>query len=265
MTKRGRKGQLTIFIILAILIVAIVLFIFLFWPKLSTTTSETRNPYAFMTTCIGDHIEDTIETIILQGGTMNLDEDTSFSYQGENIRFLCHTNVYYEHTCHRQVAFLLPSIQNEIQENIELEIEECFGALKRSYEEEGYTVNVKEIGDFGVKIIPQGILIKLGSDLMLNKGNTAEEYRDFAIKQKSGLYTILEVAENIITIEQELGYCDTSVYSLLYSEIDITKLANQDNSHYDDVQLYTLVHRETEEEFKFAIRSLAYPPVPNGF
>lgn len=264
MTKRGRKGQLTIFIIIAILIIAIVLFIFLFWPKMSTTTSETRNPYAFMETCIGNHIEETMETVVSNGGTYNLDEDASFFFEGEYIRFLCHTNTYYERTCYRQVAFLLESIQTQIQENIEYEVDRCFDELEESYKEEGYTVNVRTVGDFGVRILPTGISINLGKDLTLTKGDIVEEYRNFALREMSELYEIIEVAENILLIEQETGDSNPEAYFHSYPDIEIDR-EMRDNSDHDDVKLYTITHRDTEERFRFAVRSYAIPPVPEGF
>ena len=57
MRKRGQKAQLTIFIIIAILIVAAVLFIFLFWPKIRGVTLEETNPYQFIEECMEDSIE----------------------------------------------------------------------------------------------------------------------------------------------------------------------------------------------------------------
>ena len=259
MSKRGQKGQLTIFIIIAILIVAIVLFILLFWPKIKGFGSETKNPYVYMETCIGNDIKDTIETVTSQGGVYEVDEGISFFYQGEYIRFLCHTNSYFE-LCYRQVAFLKESIENEIQTNIEDTVSQCFRKMRESYEKKGYTVNVQEVGDFEVNILPDGISINLGRDLILTKGDSVEEYRNFAVKEESKLYEIIEVVDNILLWEQTVGESAPEAYIFNYPYIDIEKRL-KDNNEYDDVKLYTVTHTETEEEFKFASRSLAFPTV----
>jgi hypothetical protein len=261
--KRGKKAQLTIFIIIAILIVAVVLFIFLFWPKLNPSVTESENPYNYMETCIENRLEEVIDTIISQGGTYNLDEDITFFYEEENIRFLCHTNAYYQQTCYRQVAFLLTSIESEIRENIEAEVEQCFERMKESYENKGYEVIYRYPEDFKFIIVPNELLINFGRDLILTKGgDDVQEYRNFALSQRSGLYEIIRVAESIISLEQETGYVDLTAYRYLYP--DITFLMQKvENSEYDNVKIYFLTDRNTKEEFKFAIRSLAYPPVPD--
>jgi hypothetical protein len=66
--KEGKRGQLTIFIILAILIIALALLIYFFLPKLKGTGNlESDNPYSYIQTCMKDKVEKTIETVSAQG------------------------------------------------------------------------------------------------------------------------------------------------------------------------------------------------------
>ena len=73
--KRGvinNRGQVTIFIIIAILIVALAVLAYLFFPKLKTTVeSGTQTPSQYIDTCMRDKISSTIEDISLQGGSVN--------------------------------------------------------------------------------------------------------------------------------------------------------------------------------------------------
>jgi hypothetical protein len=258
MIKRGKKAQLTIFIIIAILIVAVVLFIFLFWPKLKSTFVEPENPYAYMETCIEDHLEEVISIVMSQGGIYEVSEGAYFFYRGDYIRFLCHTSSYYE-LCYRQVAFLKDSIENEIEENIKNEVEQCFDRMKEYYEREGYAVSVEENGEFEFKILPNEMSINLGRNLVLTKGEDVKDYRNFALERPSKFYEIIEVSNNILLWEEEVGESVPEAYMYNYPYIDIERRL-KDNEDYDDVKIYTLTHTETQEQFKFASRSLAYPP-----
>ncbi len=256
MIKRGMKGQLTIFIILAILIVAVVLFIFLFWPKLKTSgLSEIKNPYAYMEECIEDHIQETIEIITMNGGEYEINEQMSFLYRGEYIRFLCYTNENYR-PCYKQYAFLTTHFENETLNNIREEVNACFDAMRDNYERDGYTVIVNDSAEqeMEVRIKPGFVSTKLGKELFLTKGDENQEFKNFELKTMGNLYDVLEVVKNILTWESIVGDSVSEAYMIENPYIKVDKRPK------DNIKLYTVSHRETGEEFKFATRSFALPP-----
>ncbi len=253
--KRGKKAQLTIFIILAILIVALILFIFLFWPKIRPSgISEIKNPYAYMETCIKEHIDETVENIASHGGGFEINPEMSFLYRGEYIRFLCHTNEYYK-PCYKQYAFLKTHFENEILLNVENEINECFQSMVESYERDGFTARVENTENLGILIAPEFIISNLGKELYLTKGNENQQFTNFEIKTKSNLYEIIEVVENILTWESIVGNSEPAAYMRENPYIRVGK-----NQKVDGVKIYSVSHRETGEELRFATRSLALPP-----
>jgi len=66
------KGQVTIFIILAIVIVVIGGLIYAFLPKIKSSMGlETRNPYNYIQSCLNDKVEAVITNLSLQGGSLN--------------------------------------------------------------------------------------------------------------------------------------------------------------------------------------------------
>ena len=90
-----KKGQVTIFIIIAVLVVAIGVAIYMLSPGIRTgITGETKNPEQFIQTCLEDEIKDTVETLSLQGGS--IEPEHYILYQDERIEYLCYTNEYYE-------------------------------------------------------------------------------------------------------------------------------------------------------------------------
>ncbi len=88
-----KKGQVTIFIILGIVIVAAVLVFFL-WAQ-PTYFSEGSGGLGFEG-CVGDAIEQGIEQLESTSGFIN--PEFAFSHQGEALAYLCYTNEFYK-TC----------------------------------------------------------------------------------------------------------------------------------------------------------------------
>ena len=138
--KRGRevnkRGQVTIFIIIAIVIVALGVLIYAFYPQLqSLLGSESKNPVAFIQTCLEDEIEDTVEILSLQGGSV--EPEGYYLYEGNKLKYLCYTNEYFK-LCGIQISFLRDHIESEIKNEIAEEVDACFTDLKESYEDQGY-------------------------------------------------------------------------------------------------------------------------------
>ena len=136
--KIQKKGQVTIFIIIAILIIALVVLFYLLIPRAETTVVfDEKNPDAFIQFCLEDKIEDVVEKVSLQGGSFA--PEHYFTYNDVNIEYLCYTNKNYE-TCVIQRPLLKQHVESEIENEIKQDVIDCFNALKQSYEEKNYNV-----------------------------------------------------------------------------------------------------------------------------
>ena len=66
-----KKGQVTIFIIIAVLIVAFAILIYIIYPDITTDTGfDSKNPSAFIQSCLEEEIENNVERLSLQGGSL---------------------------------------------------------------------------------------------------------------------------------------------------------------------------------------------------
>ena len=100
----GKRGQVTIFIIIAIIIVALAFLIYSFYPQIkSTIGAEEKNPVSYIQTCLEDKIKDVASVLSLQGGSMS--PENYVLYEDEEIEYLCYTNEYYKN-CVFQTLFL---------------------------------------------------------------------------------------------------------------------------------------------------------------
>ena len=128
--KRGNEktGQVTIFIIIGVLIVALAVLIYLLFPNINQSQKfDSENPSSFIQSCLEDKIKESIDILSPQGG--EIDPPKYFLYQGEKISYVCYTNQYYD-TCVVQKPLLDRFVENEIKEYINLEVQSCFNSLK---------------------------------------------------------------------------------------------------------------------------------------
>ena len=113
MEERNKKGQLTIFIIIAIIIVAVLLF--LFYPRIKTIVSG-PSPSSYIEKCTEDATKEVLEKLEAQGGSLT--PENYILYEDNKVDYVCYTNEYYKR-CTMQKPFLKQDIEKEITEYIE--------------------------------------------------------------------------------------------------------------------------------------------------
>lgn len=250
---KNKSGQVTIFIIVAILIIAIGVLIYMFYPKIKTTiTTETTNPYSFIQECLEEKIEESVAILSLQGGSMETSESNSYYYDGNYVKYLCYTEENFVE-CVNQEPFLKKHVEEEILNEISEDVVSCFDSLEQSYENKGYDVNLQR-GATKVKLFQKRIVTSFEHELTLTKGES-EKYDSFEIVLQSNLYGTIDIVNNIISWEMEFGDSATEVYIMSNPNIKIEKRTKD-----DDVKIYIITYKETGEVFQFAVRSIALPP-----
>jgi hypothetical protein len=248
----NKKGQITIFIIVAILVVGLVALFYGFYPQIrSTFISEIKNPKSFIQDCLEEEIIDVANKLSLQGGQIN--PESYYLYQGNKIRYLCYTKEYYQ-TCMVQEPMLKESIEEEIKTAISAKASGCFDGLKKAYQNKGYQVTLSE-GSMGVELLPKRIIAIFNNTLILRKGDTPEAYSSFDVSINNNLYELIGIADSIINFESSLGDVDITAYMNWYPDLKAEKMTQSDGT-----KIYILTDRNNNKKFQFASRSLAWPP-----
>jgi len=252
---RNKRGQVTIFIIIAIIIIAIAILIYIFYPQLkSLTQPETKNPNVFVQTCLKDEIEDTVEILSLQGGSV--DPEHYHAYLGNNIEYLCYTNEDYL-PCVVQQPMLKSHIETEIETEIQSSVDACFTDLKQSFEDQGYDVNLIR-GETIVELLPERIITTINNELTLTKGNT-ERYEEFRVILSSNLYGLVGIVNSIINWEAIYGEADPGTYMDYYHYLKVER-KKRDVEPDKGTRIYILTNKESGDMFQFATRSIVLPP-----
>jgi len=244
-----KRGQLTIFIIIAIIIVAVLLV--LFWPKLKIIVTPSSAPQEYIQDCIESDMKEVVERVMLQGGYIS--PENYIMYDDEKVQYLCYTNQYYER-CLIQQPLLRQHIEGEIKKEISSKIVKCVDDFKKEMESRGYSVS-KGKSEINIDIVPKNIKLGIETPLTYSKGEESESYEKVRINLKSDIYHLIMMSTSILNWESRYGDSDSLTYMLYYPDLKVEKYKQGDGS-----TIYILTDRNTKEKFMFASRSVAWPP-----
>lgn len=254
MKKRGRRGQVTIFIIIGILLVSSVLLFFLsragFIPQLGGGKPET-SVNAFLNTCLEDKIDETIELISLQGGHVRNPLNKTFTFTDEgianDISYLCYNQGV--GFCINQVLILHNHLENEIKNYIKEDIKDCFIDMKESFKRQNFEVSGPGLKSFEVELKPKKVVVQTDSEITLTKSGEASTHKNFKVIVPTRLYELTNVVQEIVN--KEATRCDFNHFGYmgLYKEFIIEK-----KSLPDSTKVYRIEYKDTGEKFRFAVR-----------
>lgn len=250
-----KRGQLTIFVIVALVLVGMVVLAYLFFPRILVTLGiSSENPNAFIQNCMESKMGEVVEKISLQGGS--LAPENYILYQDNKIQYLCYTREYYV-PCVMQQPMLNQKIESEIARGIKNPADECFEAMKKSFERQGYSVNLKR-GDSVIELLPKKISIAFDNDLTLTK-DSAKRYEKINVFLDNNLYELAGIADSILNWEARYGNAETTIYMNYYHDLKIEKLLQGDGS-----KIYILTNRNSGNKLQFATRGVVMPPGISG-
>jgi len=247
----NKTGQVTLFIIIAIVIVAAGVLVYVFYPQISSTLGVgEQDPNSFIQNCVEDTIEDTVELVSMQGGSF--EPENFFTYNDVKIEYLCYTEENYK-TCVIQQPLLRQHVESEIKTEIEPTVRNCFNELKSSFEDRGYDVTMRE-GDVNVKLLPERIISTFNYTVTLTRTET-QRYESFSVVLNNNLYELINIANSILEWEATYGDADPRGYMTYYPNLKVDK-----NLRDDGTRIYTLSNRDSGDKFQFSTKSVVFPP-----
>jgi hypothetical protein len=167
----NKKGQLTIFIIIAILIIAVIAVIFFFRPEPNTQggSPEVSPVYTKTLSCLESTAEDGIFYIALRGGYYNIPEQVSVNYLEEE-------------TCYYYIdsAKKIPSmevINSELEKYISENLKYCIDF--KSLKEQGFNVEEGDL-DINIEINKDEVIVNADYPLTITKGEEVSRFGEFS-------------------------------------------------------------------------------------
>jgi len=259
---KNQKGQVTIFVILALIIVVAGVLIYLFYPNIQTTSNSVpENPKSYMQNALETPLQEQATTIGENGGSLiselnsgvNKTNYPYINYNGSKVEYLCYTNKYYE-KCTVQRVLLVQHIEEGLKTTLKSNVDKSFSQMVSDYRSKGYDVQINK-GDYDVSLLPNKIILHSNTSVVLTKGSESPiKYASFDIVIDNNLYELASIARVIVNWEKTYGDSDPIFFMSLYRNIKVEKKMLSDGT-----KIYTLTDRITNDKFQFASRSVVWP------
>ncbi len=247
---KSNRSQVTIFIIMALIIIVLVAIFFSIKHPLIIPTIDDSNPQAFIESCTREATEEALARINRNGG--DIEPKGYLMYNGEEIVYLCFNGVYYKF-CVNQRPLLVEHIENEITNFITPRVKECFSTLESRYKRT-YDIETGEM-KLTTRLYPDQVIVEINKKFKMTKGDSIKEFDKFKMTLISPVFNFAEIAMEIVN--QEAIYChfDDVGYMFLHPRFDISSTLTGNTDH-----IYFIKERTTDQEFRFVIRSCILPP-----
>lgn len=245
----NKKGQIAIFVIIALVIVAVVIAAVMY-PKLRGAISPGAfSPEPFLKSCVEPAVKDYVELLASRGGYEKIEGYAN--YRGMQAKYLCYTSNYFE-TCTVQQPLIKSNFEAELTRMLTPRIKTCYDNLRGEYQRRGYSV-FQTGANFSVSIDIKGVNVDFPATTV-TQGETTQRFDRFSITVQSQIYNLLMIATSIVSFEASFGDSETTVYLQFYPNIKIDKKLLDDG-----IKIYTISDVTTKESFIFASRSLVWP------
>lgn len=245
---KNKRGQITIFVIISILlVVGIILLFFLYNNTINTPEAQaSKNPEGFISQCVGDYANEAAEKIIENGGYLN-DDFFGMEFEYKKIPYLCFTPENYER-CVPARAMLTDSVKNDVYDYIEPKINACFEMMKKDLKE--YDISFEKDFELSVELLPRKIRVDIERKTDTEKAGEPRIFTKFTSTTHAPLYDLAVVAQKII--EQEIKYCNSD-YTEIMRENKWAKIEKVQTGN--DNKIYTITDTKTGEIWRFAVRN----------
>ena len=248
------RGQVTIFIILGVALVAGAAVLFAVFSNKAPSLGGQPGPQnmnAYLSTCLQSDVQQGVEALSLEGGSINNSLSTTFQFSNTtpvlNISYLCYTAAFNSTPCNPPYL-LYPFFENNLHDYLSKDVSGCFDSLVSTLKSQGYQV-ASNYNGFEVYIMPNRIYLNISADVTTNKSST-QRYDSFQAQVPSEVYNMLSLTNDLINQE---SMCNLTVsYIFNYPNYQILWYGSSDQSN-----IFHIVNRQTQEQFNFAVRSCA--------
>ncbi len=185
----SRKGQITIFIIVGIIIVAGVALFFIFRDKapVQSSSSENQEVYVKILSCVESLSQEGVKDVALNGGYYVIPEEVAFHYYTDEVPY------YYLDLKNRMPS--LERVEREIGDYIKNKLDECVNFTY--FEEKGFEFNRGTISA-DVTINMEDVDVNVVYPVSVSKGEDRGVFKYFNTDFDSDLGKIYYASESLI-------------------------------------------------------------------
>src|SRR3989344_720739 len=211
-----KKGQITSFVIVGIVIVAAVILVlylrgqFFFGPVTPENLEDKLGPIReHVESCMASVAGPLIEKIGLQGGYLSAHEGTYRKRNDIPISYLCY-NMEDEDTCSNRML-TVTDMQDQLAKAINDNLMNCLNLNQFAH---GFEIRVMPNYNTEVAIGEDNVLITLNMITLLTKGDVTVKEETYTTNLKYPLGRLYDVSQDIISVETQYGDFEQLSYML---------------------------------------------------
>ncbi|MBT7102235.1 hypothetical protein HN935_01865 [archaeon] len=246
----NKKGQVTIFIIIGIVIVVGIILLFMFVGDFDVESPADLGPQAFVDKCVKDAVEVSVAKMLFNGG--EIVPSHAIAYDGDEWNYLCYQADFYK-GCYNIHPMLEMQIEAEIVRDTQDEVQECFNTMRIDFEDRGFDVGGGPT-EYSVNLLPEMVQISLSKRIDVSKEGASQSFGNFDTEILTPIYELVQISMDVVNAESQYCNFEYNGYMLLYPKYDIRRI------DYSNSKIYRLVDRRSGAEFRFAVRSCAFAP-----
>ena len=254
----NKRGQVTIFILLGLLIIAIIgLVYFLRQPNINITniiTTRTVSLKDNVNDCLKKTSNEGLTLIGKQGGDISPNFYLNYCNKEtcDQVAYLCYVDGY--NSCTNLRPFLDEHIKDELKQYVEKNIKSCINL--DNWRNIGYEVNEDDV-NVNVEIGERNVLVLMDYDISIIKDQVTQSENKFSQSLPVPIGLITQATKDIVASEIARGdFFDQPFYIKHRGEIVVVK------TFVGDSKIYEIKIRDLNDplqyvpyEFKFAIKS----------
>jgi hypothetical protein len=245
-----KRGQIALWVILALAIAGIVLLFFTFGRSIISSKGTQFNPQQAVELCIKDIVNEAVDKMLPQGGF--LEPEHYKLYNETKMTYLCEIPEDFE-PCINLHPMLLTEIREEIKKYVEPKIESCFEPMEKQAREKKIDITLGAL-EWGIALAPKKIIMNVTRETKITEKEETRTIDDYSLEIPNPVYDMALVAANIVDSESTSCNFDYVSYMLMNKNIDIKR-----NMLSEYTKLYTLEDRDSGKIMNFAIRGCAIP------
>jgi len=250
-----KRGQITAFVILGIVIVALVLLllytrtnVFMFTPSPEDLNKVMSDIRIDMLSCVGEVGDEPIRRIALQGGYLSTPTDTYRLYDDTTISYLCY-NMEDDPRCMNRML-RKADMEQQLNEAIDFALSTCIDVQK--FKKLGsFQITASKDWEVGTMINPESVLVTVDYPITITSEKSELTLSEDTFKKVFNypLGELYKVSQDVIDFETTYGEFDQLSYMLAYHGLyRIDKLRP-----YPD-KIYKLNKQDSNYIFQFAIQ-----------
>ncbi len=253
--KMNRKGQIAIFVIVGILLVAAFAFIFFINRKPTITRGQDLdNPESYIDNCLKERATALLDEILPRAGF--IDANDTILYKGYDVTYLC-KNINYYRPCINQYPRYVLSLEREFAAQLGDDVSQCFAEIEQELTRRNYAVDGGDIS-LEAKFKRDIVELRVYRDFSISKDGFTRDFDLFDVYIVHPVFDLALIVNEIVAQEARWCYFSNDGFMLLYNDFDIHKDIAYDGS----TKIYIVKDKITNKAINFAIRGCA---IPAGF